>query len=72
MSVEAVTESERIGVVRHSRADISRAKELLGYNPSHTVELGVKDTVEWFVKQKSKRYAAENRGHDPPVPGWKD
>jgi UDP-N-acetylglucosamine 4-epimerase len=53
-SVEPITVPLRPGDVRHSQADISRARELLGYNPSHAVGIGMKETVEWFVKQKSR------------------
>jgi UDP-N-acetylglucosamine 4-epimerase len=48
-SIEPNTGSFRPGDVRHSKADISKAKTLLGYLPSHTVKSGMKETVEWFV-----------------------
>lgn len=35
------------------QADIARAKELLGFNPSHDVKNGMKETVKWFVKRIS-------------------
>jgi len=41
----------REGDVRHSLADISRAKDLLGYHPEFNVQDGMKRTAEWFVKQ---------------------
>ena len=44
----------RDGDVRHSLADISRVRDLLGYNPEFDVEHGMKRTVEWFVKQEEK------------------
>jgi len=42
----------RAGDVRHSQADISRACNLLGYNPTHTVEQGLAVTSEWFLGNK--------------------
>lgn len=39
----------RAGDVRHSLADISKAARLLGYEPSHLFEQGVRATVEWYV-----------------------
>jgi UDP-N-acetylglucosamine 4-epimerase len=48
-SIKPNNGSFRLGDVRHSQADISKAKELLGYLPSHTVKSGMKETVEWFV-----------------------
>ena len=40
----------RAGDVKHSLADISKAKNLLGYNPSHNIEAGIKNALEWYVK----------------------
>ena len=40
----------RSGDVRYSQADISKAKRLLGYDPSHDVNRGMTETVIWFVK----------------------
>lgn len=38
----------RTGDVRHSLADISRARELLGYEPTVDLEEGLSRTVEWY------------------------
>jgi len=38
----------RPGDVRHSEADISKAEQLLGYSPSHTVEQGLTEALEWY------------------------
>ena len=38
----------RPGDVKHSLADISRAKNLLGYNPRFDLENGLRELVEWF------------------------
>lgn len=42
----------REGDVRHSVADISKARSLLGFEPKTTLEDGLRQTVEWFVQQK--------------------
>ena len=42
----------REGDVRHSQADISRARALLGYHPTHTVEQGLAVTSEWFLRNQ--------------------
>lgn len=44
---------ERIGDVKHSLADISKAKKLLGYEPVVTVEDGLTKTFNWY-KEKFK------------------
>ncbi len=38
----------RIGDVKHSLADIQKAKSLLGYAPEHSISSGLKITTEWF------------------------
>jgi UDP-N-acetylglucosamine/UDP-N-acetylgalactosamine 4-epimerase len=39
---------ERRGDVKHSLADITKAKELLGYNPAIEVEEGLAQTFQWY------------------------
>lgn len=41
----------RPGDVRHSQADIQKAKYLLGYNPTHDVKKGMVETVRWFCSR---------------------
>ncbi len=37
----------RIGDIRHCFADIGRAREVLGYEPKVTLEVGLLDLVAW-------------------------
>ena len=46
--VEAVYGPPRLGDVRDSLADISKAQSLLGYEPQFTVREGLKVTWDWF------------------------
>jgi UDP-N-acetylglucosamine 4-epimerase len=39
----------REGDVRHSLADISKARSLLGYEPSHDVRAGLREAVGWYI-----------------------
>jgi UDP-N-acetylglucosamine 4-epimerase len=41
----------RAGDVRHSLADISLARERLGYAPTHTLASGLKEALPWYVKR---------------------
>ena len=41
---------ERSGDIKHSLADISKAKNLLGYNPVTTPAEGLRKTFEWYKK----------------------
>ncbi len=40
----------RAGDVRHSQADISKAEKLLGYQPSHVIDEGLEEAMDWYVK----------------------
>lgn len=44
---------ERKGDVKHSLADISKAKVLLGYDPRVSVEEGLQKTMGWYKNRKS-------------------
>jgi UDP-N-acetylglucosamine 4-epimerase len=48
---------ERTGDVKHSLADISKAKDSLGYNPSVSVKQGLKETFEWYRSQHHFSYS---------------
>jgi UDP-N-acetylglucosamine/UDP-N-acetylgalactosamine 4-epimerase len=39
----------RAGDVRHSQADISKAINLLGYNPTHVITEGLDVAMDWYV-----------------------
>ncbi len=39
---------DRPGDIKHSNADISKARELLGYNPEWSFEKGIKASIEWY------------------------
>lgn len=39
---------KRIGDIKHSKASISKAKELLGYSPVCTFKYGLKQTIDWY------------------------
>lgn len=44
----------RAGDVRHSQADITKAKQLLGYEPTHAIEQGMNEAMEWYVTTLSR------------------
>ena len=48
MNVEPVFGPARPGDIRHSNADIGRAKELLGYDPEWSFERGIKAAIDWY------------------------
>lgn len=42
----------RTGDVRENYADISKARELLGWGPSMELEDGLRETLEWFMERE--------------------
>jgi UDP-N-acetylglucosamine/UDP-N-acetylgalactosamine 4-epimerase len=38
----------RVGDVRHSQADISKAMRLLGYHPTHDTRAGLREALPWY------------------------
>lgn len=50
--VEAEYREARVGDVRHSLADITRARELLGYEPKVGLEEGLRLTLDWWQKSR--------------------
>jgi nucleoside-diphosphate-sugar epimerase len=47
-------EPERAGDVRHSLADVSRAKSLLGWQARVPLEQGLAETVRWYLEVASR------------------
>ncbi|MCF6280667.1 MAG: NAD-dependent epimerase/dehydratase family protein [Candidatus Polarisedimenticolaceae bacterium] len=43
----------RPGDVRHSLADISKANELIGYEPTHRIGQGLDEAMDWYVEDLS-------------------
>ena len=46
--IEIAHGPNRIGDIPHSLASVDKAKNLLGYKPSHTIEEGIKEAVAWY------------------------
>ena len=44
----------RVGDVRHSHADISKARSLLGYEPGYNLDRGLDEALEWYVSNLGK------------------
>mgnify|MGYP000923703675 CR=1 FL=1 len=48
IDIEPVFGSDRRGDIKHSNAEISKAKELLGYEPSWSFERGIEAAIQWY------------------------
>jgi UDP-N-acetylglucosamine 4-epimerase len=40
----------RAGDVRHSQADIGKAERLLGFAPTHRIDEGMRNALDWYVR----------------------
>jgi UDP-N-acetylglucosamine 4-epimerase len=56
-NAKPVFRDARVGDVRHSLADISKAKYLLGYSPQFKVGKGLKEAMVWYVRSLAQKAA---------------
>lgn len=47
-NIEPLYGPARLGDIRHSNADINKARSMLGYNPEWTFEQGIKAAIQWY------------------------
>jgi len=47
-AVEPHFASERAGDIKHSLADISKAKNVFGYDPAYSFEDGIREAIAWY------------------------
>lgn len=47
-AIEPIFGPDRPGDIKHSNADISKARELLGYEPEWSFERGIEAAIEWY------------------------
>jgi UDP-N-acetylglucosamine/UDP-N-acetylgalactosamine 4-epimerase len=50
---EPVYQEFRAGDIRHSQADISKARERLGYEPTHDFHSGLAESLCWYLEDRS-------------------
>lgn len=48
VNIKPVFGPDRPGDIKHSNADISKARRLLGYDPDWSFERGIKAAIEWY------------------------
>lgn len=53
--VDPVYRDERPGDVRHSQADITKARQMLGFTPTHTLENGLREAMGWYLAMSDFR-----------------
>ena len=50
VDIEPIFGPDRKGDIKHSNADISKARRLLGYEPTHDFEQGLKEAIAWYKR----------------------
>jgi len=48
--MEPIYRDFRAGDVRHSLADIAKAKRLIGYQPQFSVKAGLDNAAKWYME----------------------
>jgi len=48
VDIDPIFGPDRNGDIKHSNADISNAKELLGYSPDYDFESGLNEAIDWY------------------------
>ena len=48
LNIEPKFGPDRKGDIKHSNADISKAKRLLGYDPEYDFAKGLNEAIEWY------------------------
>ncbi len=56
-----VTGRYRVGDIRHCFADITRARECLGYRPRVSLEVGLADLARWLARQEVRDHGTTAR-----------
>jgi UDP-N-acetylglucosamine/UDP-N-acetylgalactosamine 4-epimerase len=48
-STQPTYQDFRVGDIRHSQADVSKGRRLLGYAPTHDIQAGITEALVWYV-----------------------
>jgi len=51
VSKKAIYRDVRAGDIRHSNADISKAKAIVDYSPTHDIYQGMEEAIGWYIKR---------------------
>ena len=46
--IEPIFGADRVGDIKHSNADISKARKMLGYDPDYDFKSGIKEAIDWY------------------------
>lgn len=49
--IEPIYGPDRKGDIKHSNADIGKARRLLGYEPEYSFERGLNEAIKWYINE---------------------
>jgi len=49
LGIDAMHGPDRPGDILHSQASVEKAKQMLGYSPTHTVREGMREAIRWYM-----------------------
>jgi UDP-N-acetylglucosamine 4-epimerase len=52
--IKPIFSKDRMGDIKHSNADITKAKDLLGYNASWNFKQGIIETIKWYKVMRNE------------------
>jgi UDP-N-acetylglucosamine 4-epimerase len=52
-ATEPIHRDFRAGDVRHSQADVGKAKHRIGYEPTHRIRAGIEEAAAWYIANRS-------------------
>lgn len=52
---DAIYRDFRAGDIRHSNADISKAKNFMGYAPTHDIYAGIEEAIGWYIESLGEK-----------------
>ena len=50
VDIQPIYGPDRAGDIKHSNADISKARRLLGYDPQWDFQRGIAAAIEWYTQ----------------------
>ena len=56
-----ITQKARAGDIRHNIPDLSKARDLLGYEATQDFSAGLEELAEWVARQESQDKVEEAR-----------
>ena len=60
-NIQSHYEPERVGEFRESVSSVELGKQIIGYEPATTIEIGLEETVNWYADEYRRNQESESR-----------